>query len=72
LCKSSKNNLRMDETEAMMIKYKCMIQRLKKDRQREVVIMGILSRQNFREDIDSKRAEVIRRLKKMYAKVKVR
>ena len=72
MCKSSKNNLRMDETEAMMIKYKCMIQRLKKDRQREVVIMGILSRQNFREDIDSKRAEVIRRLKKMYAKVKVR
>src|SRR6218665_1133114 len=59
------NNLRMDETEDMMKKYDEMIHRLKAERLGEVVVMGILSRQDLSEALDSKRVEVNRRLKEM-------
>ena len=59
------NNLRMDETEEIMKKYKEMIQRLKEERLGEVVIMGILPRQDLGEALESKRVEVNRRLKEM-------
>src|SRR6218665_2883367 len=56
------NNLRMDETEEMMKKYEEMIQRLKEERLGEVVVMGILPRQDLSEALESKRVEVNRRL----------
>jgi hypothetical protein len=59
------NNLRMDETEEMMSKYKDMMQRLNEDRKGQVVVMGILPRQDLSEALDSKRVEVNRRLKKL-------
>ena len=66
------NNLRMDETEEMMKKYDEMIQRLKAERLGEVVVMGILPRQDLSEALDSKRVEVNRRLKEMCVESKVR
>src|SRR6218665_1309126 len=68
------NNLRtcMDETEEMMQKYEEMIQRLKEERLGEVVVMGILPRQDLSEALDSKRVEVNRRLKEMCGGSKVR
>src|SRR5688572_10434116 len=59
------NNLRLDETEEMMSKYKDMMQRLNEDRKGQVVVMGILPRQDLSEALDSKRVEVNRRLKKL-------
>ncbi|PGH40373.1 MAG: hypothetical protein CRN43_03385, partial [Candidatus Nephrothrix sp. EaCA] len=59
------NNLRMDETDEMVQKYEEMIQRLKEERLGEVVVMGILPRQDLSEALDSKRVEVNRRLKEM-------
>src|SRR6218665_975605 len=66
------NNLHMDETEEMMEKYEEMIQRLKEERLGEVVVMGILPRQDLSEALDSKRVEVNRRLKEMCGGSKVR
>src|SRR6218665_1118402 len=66
------NNLRMDETEEIMKKYEEMIQRLKKERLGEVVVMGILPRQDLSEALESKRVEVNRRLKEMCGVSKVR
>ena len=59
------NNLRTDETEEMPKKYEEMIQRLKEERLGEVVVMGILPRQDLSEALESKRVEVNRRLKQM-------
>src|SRR6218665_244516 len=60
-----KNNLRMDETEEMMKKYEEIIQWVKEERLGEVVVMGILPRQDLSEALESKRLEVNRRLKEM-------
>src|SRR6218665_1843427 len=48
------NNLCMDETEEMMKKYEEMVQRLKEERLREVVVMWILPRQDLSEALESK------------------
>src|SRR6218665_2384886 len=66
------NNLRMDETEEMMKKYEEMIQRLKEERLGEVVVMGILPRQDLSEALGSKRVEVNGRLKQMCGDGRVR
>ena len=49
----------------MMKKYDEMIQRLKAETLREVVVMGILPRQDLSEALDSKRVEVNRRPKEI-------
>src|SRR6218665_1329900 len=59
----------MDE---MMKKYEEMIQRLKEERLGEVVIMGILPRQDLSEALEGKRVEVNRRLKEMCGGDRVR
>ena len=66
------NNLRMDETEEMMSKYKDMIQRLNEDRKGQVVVMGILPMQDLSEALDSKRVEANSRLKKLCEEEMVR
>src|SRR6218665_982751 len=49
-----------------------MIQRLKEERLGEVVVMGILPRQDLSEALDNKRVDVNRRLKEMCGGSKVR
>src|SRR6218665_3809918 len=66
------NNLCMDETEEMMQKYEEMIQRLKEERLGEVVVIGILPRQDLSEALESKRVEVNRGLKQMCGDGRVR
>ena len=66
------NNLRMDETDEMVQKYEEMIRRLKEERLGEVVVMGILPRQDLSKALDSKRVEVNRRLKEMCGGSKAR
>src|SRR6218665_3550411 len=66
------NNLRMDEMEEIMKKYDEMIQRLKEERLGEVVVMGILPRQDLSEALESKRVEVNRGLKQMCGDGRVR
>ena|SRR6218665_2062409 len=66
------NNLRMDETEEMMKKYEEMIQKPTAERLGEVVVMGILPRQDLSEVLDSKRVGVNRRLKEVCGGSKVR
>src|SRR6218665_179025 len=65
------NNLRM-ETEEVMKKYEERIQRLKEERVGEVVVMGILPRQDLSEALESKRVEVNRGLKQMCGDGRVR
>src|SRR6218665_4125446 len=48
------NNLCMDETEEMMKKYEEMMKRLKQERPGEVVVMGILPRQDLSEALESR------------------
>src|SRR6218665_2843110 len=66
------NNLRINETEEMRKKYYEMIQGLKAERLGEVLVMGILPRQDLSEALDSKRVEVNMRLKEMCVESKVR
>jgi GDSL-like Lipase/Acylhydrolase family len=66
------NNLRMDEIEEVMSKYEGLIQGLKGERKGEVVIMGILPRQDLSEALDGKRMEINRRLKSMCVEEMVR
>src|SRR6218665_4048477 len=73
------NTLRQDScserqfsSEEMMQKYEEMIQRLKEERLGEVVVMGILPRQDLSKALDSKRVEVNRRLKEVCGGSKVR
>ena len=62
----------MDETEEMMKKYEDTIRRLKAERLGEVVVMGILPRQDLSEALDSKRVEVNRGLKEICVESNVR
>lgn len=58
------NNLRMDETDVIMKEYEDLIKGLKEDRE-EVVIMGILPRQDISDALESKRMDINRQLKSM-------
>ena len=66
------NNLRMDEAGEMITKYESLIQRLKDEGQEEVVVMGILPRQDLSDALDRKRVEINWGLKKMCVEEKVR
>ena len=55
-----------------MKKYEEMIQRLKKERLGESVVMGILPRQDLSEALEGKRVEVNGRLKQMCGDGRVR
>jgi len=55
--KCSTNILRMYDAEEIMMKYESMIQRLKEERQGEVVVIGILPRKDLSRVLHSKRVE---------------
>jgi lysophospholipase L1-like esterase len=66
------NNLRMDETEVIMKEYEDLVKGVKEDREGEVVVMGILPRQDISDALESKRTDINRQLKWMCSKEDVK